>query len=76
MMFQLFNVFNARSDERNALRAIFHNRWLWSALGLSLGLHAAVIHVPFLQSAFSTVAMSLRDWLCCAAVASSVLLAS
>jgi Ca2+-transporting ATPase len=29
--------------------------------------------VPFLQRAFSTVSLSLADWLTCAAVASSVL---
>jgi len=40
---------------------------------LSLLLQAAVIYVPFLQQAFSTVALGARDWLVCAAVASSVL---
>ena len=39
----------------------------------SLALQAAVIYVPFLQNAFSTVALGARDWLVCAAVASSVL---
>ena len=73
MMFQLFNVFNARSDERSAFDGLFHNQWLWGALGLSLALHVAVIYVPFLQNAFSTVGLSLSDWLRCAAVASSVL---
>jgi Ca2+-transporting ATPase len=73
MMFQLFNVFNARSDERSAFRGLFQNRWLWAAVAFSLLLHVAVIYVPFLQSAFSTIKLSLRDWLLCAAVASSVL---
>jgi len=73
VMFQLFNVFNARSDERSAFQGLFHNVWLWSALGLSLVLQIAVIHVPFLQSAFSTVSLTLQDWLRCVAVASSAL---
>ena len=60
MMFQLFNVFNARSDERSAFIGIFQNQWLWGAVGVSLALHVAVIYVPFLQNAFSTV--SLSDW--------------
>ena len=34
---------------------------------------AAVVHVSLLQRAFSTVGLSLGDWLRCAAVASSVL---
>ena len=73
MLFQLFNVFNARSDERSAFRGLFDNRWLWAAIGLSLALHAAVVYVPVLQHAFSTVSLSVDDWLRCALVASSVL---
>jgi len=73
MMFQLFNVFNARSDERSAFHGLFHNAWLWGAIGLSLVLHTLVIYVPFLQSAFATTSLSARDWAFCAAVASSVL---
>jgi Ca2+-transporting ATPase len=42
-------------------------------VALSLLLQAAVIYVPFLQQAFSTEALGARDWLVCAAVASSVL---
>ena len=41
--------------------------------GLSLLLQVAVIYVPFLQQAFSTVSLGAGDWLLCAAVASSVL---
>ena len=73
MLFQLFNVFNARSDERSAFSGLFHNHWLWGAVLLSLLLHMAVIYIPFLQQAFSTVSLSLSDWLRCVAVASSVL---
>jgi Ca2+-transporting ATPase len=72
-MFQLFNVFNARSDERSAFEGLFRNHWLWAAVGLSLMLHVAVIYVPFLQEAFSTTHLSPSDWLLCAGVASSVL---
>lgn len=74
MLFQLFNVFNARSDERSAFsRDLFRNHWLWAAVGLSIFLHAAVIYTPILQEAFSTTGLSAGDWLHCAAVASSVL---
>ena len=73
MAFQIFNVFNARSDERSAFSGLFCNRWLWVAVALSVALHIAVIHLPFLQHAFSTVSLSGRDWLTCVAVASSVL---
>jgi P-type Ca2+ transporter type 2C len=73
VMFQLFNVLNARSDEKSAFGELFGNHWLWAAIGLSLLLHAAVIYLPFLQQAFSTVSLSALDWLRCAAVASAVL---
>jgi len=73
MLFQMFNVLNSRSDDRSAFQGLFHNAWLWGALGLSIALQVAVIYVPFLQSAFSTVSLNLSDWVRCVAVASSVL---
>jgi Ca2+-transporting ATPase len=73
MLFQMFNVLNSRSDERSAFQGLLHNVWLWGALGLSIVLQVAVIYVPFLQNAFSTVSLRLSDWLRCVAVASSVL---
>ena len=72
-LFQLFNVLNARSDERTAFSGFFANPWLWAAICFSLLLQAAVIYVPFLQQAFSTVSLSAGDWVICVAVASSVL---
>jgi Ca2+-transporting ATPase len=73
VFFSLFTVFNARSDERSAFAGLFSNRWLWGAVLLSLVLQVAVVYVPFLQQAFSTVGLSARDWLLCAGLASSVL---
>ena len=73
VFFSLFNVFNARSDERSAFVGLFTNKWLWGAVLVSLVLQAAVMYIPFLQHAFSTVSLSVGDWLRCAAVASSVL---
>ena len=73
VLFQLFNVLNARSDERSVFVRLFTNHWLWKALGVSLLLQVVVIYTPLLQHAFGTVSLSLRDWLFCAAIASSVL---
>ncbi len=75
VMYQLFNVFNARSDERSAFSEMFTNKWLWFAVALSLLMQIAVVHVPFLQTAFSTTSLSFENWLTCAAVASSVIFA-
>jgi Ca2+-transporting ATPase len=73
MLFQLFNVLNARSDEQSAFQGLLTNPWLWSAVLLSLVLQLVVVYAPPLQPAFGTVALSFGDWLLCAAVASSVL---
>ena len=73
MLFQVFNVLNARSDEQSAFVHLFTNSWLWVALGVSLLLQVVVTYTPFLQRAFGTVSLSPQDWLFCVAVASSVL---
>jgi Ca2+-transporting ATPase len=73
IFFQLFNVFNARSDSESAFRGFFSNRWLWIAVSLSLALQCVVLYTPFLQRAFSTQALSGGDWLFCTLIASSVL---
>jgi Ca2+-transporting ATPase len=73
MMFQVFNVFNARSDERSVFSHLFTNHWLWTAIAMSLLLQVVVVYTPFLQRAFGTVSLSGSDWLFCVATASSVL---
>jgi Ca2+-transporting ATPase len=72
ILFQLFNVFNARSDRDSAFRRLFSNWWLWGAVVLSAALQFVVVYTPFLQQAFSTVALNARDWLECTVVASTV----
>ena len=66
-------MFNAHSDDQSAFIGMFSNAWLWGAIVLSLMLQVAVIYVPVLQKAFSTVSLSAGDWLRCAAAGSSVL---
>jgi Ca2+-transporting ATPase len=73
---QLFNVFNARSDERSAFASLFANRWLWGAVLLSIACHVVVLYVPFMRRAFGTDPLSALDWLRCAVAASAVLWAS
>ena len=61
MLFQLFNVFNARSDERSAFVGLFSaTAGCGRAIVLSLVLQWRVVYVPFLQQAFSTVSLSAR----------------
>jgi Ca2+-transporting ATPase len=73
VLFQMFNVLNARSDDRSAFVHLFTNRWLWAALAVSVVLQVVVVYVPFLQNAFGTTSLSAGDWLFCVVVASSVL---
>jgi Ca2+-transporting ATPase len=73
MLFQLFNVLNARSDERSAFVRLFTNGWMWGAIAGSLALQLLVVYVPFLQRAFGTSALTAADWMFSTAVASSVL---
>lgn len=73
VLFSMFIVFTSRSDEQSAFIGLFSNLWLWVAVGLSLLLQMAVVYLPFLQKPFSTVSLSLEDWLFCTVVASSVL---
>jgi Ca2+-transporting ATPase len=70
---QLFNALNARSDTVSAFERLFSNWRLYVAIGLSLVLQAAVVHLPLLNAGFGTVPLSLTEWAICAAMASSVL---
>jgi magnesium-transporting ATPase (P-type) len=70
---QLFNCFNARSDEKSAFRNLFVNQWLLAAVALSALLQVAVVNVEFLNVAFGTVPLTLKQWFVCAAMASAVL---
>jgi len=70
---QLFNSLNARSDTTSAFSRLFANRWLWGAIGLSVALQIAVVHVSFLNLAFGTTPLAVDQWLTCVAMASVVL---
>ncbi len=73
---QLFNCFNVRSETASAFHHVLANHWLWAAIGLSLVLQVAVVHLGFLNVAFSTAPLSLAEWGLCALMGSSVLWAS
>jgi P-type Ca2+ transporter type 2C len=61
--FEWFRAFNARSDERNVFKlGIFRNRWLVASVSLAVLLQMAAIYLPFLQTAFHTVPLSLDRW--------------
>ena len=51
------------------------NGWLLAAVGVGLALQVAVVYTPALQRAFGTVPLDATDWLFCAAVASTIVVA-
>jgi Ca2+-transporting ATPase len=64
VLFELFFVFNCRSETHSVFRAnAFRNKSLVLAVALSLVLQLAVIYVPFLQPLFRTVPLNTADWL-------------
>ncbi len=73
VMAQLFNAFASRSATETAFRDLTGNRYLLAAVGLSLALQVAVVHLSFMNTAFRTVPLSVGQWLACAAFGSSVL---
>ncbi|OKL53209.1 haloacid dehalogenase [Bowdeniella nasicola] len=70
---QLFNALNSRSDYGSAFRGFFSNHWLWGSIALAVVLQIAVVHLPFMQVAFSTEAMTTSQWLTAVGLASVVL---
>jgi Ca2+-transporting ATPase len=64
VLFELFFVFNCRSESRSVFRKRpFENKLLLGAVIISLLLQVAVIYLPFLQSLFQTVPLGGVDWL-------------
>jgi Ca2+-transporting ATPase len=75
VLYQFFNVFNARAEYDTAFNANFlSNGKLWLALASVLALQVLVVHWSPAQAIFGTTDMRLGDWLLGAVVASSVLL--
>ncbi|MEE4146807.1 MAG: calcium-translocating P-type ATPase, PMCA-type [Halieaceae bacterium] len=74
VLFQFFNMFNARSEYGSALnRHFFRNRWMWVSLGAVVALQVLVVHWGQAQLIFHTTDLAMTDWGLAVLVASSVL---
>ena len=63
VLFQFFNIFNARAEHDSAFgRQFFDNRRLWLALFGVVGLQFVVVHWAPAQAVFDTVDLMLADW--------------
>ena len=75
VLFQFFNVMNARFDVTTAFnRQLFDNRKLWWALAGVLVLQVVVVNWGPAQAVFDTVSLNLGDWALATGTAASVLL--
>ncbi len=61
--FEWLMAFSARSDEHTIFKlGVFRSRALVISIGIAVLLQVAVVYVPFLQTAFGTFPLTLRDW--------------
>jgi Ca2+-transporting ATPase len=61
--FSWLRVLNARSDEHTIFRlGILKNKWLLAGIATAILLQVVVIYVPFMQTAFQTVPLSIGKW--------------
>ncbi len=75
VLFQFFNVFNARSENASVFNAtFFRNAKLWSALAAVLAMQVLVVYWSPAQATFDTVALTAPDWGVSIMTAASVLL--
>lgn len=75
VLFQFFNIFNARNEHETAFnRQFFSNGKLWLALAAVVVMQAVVVHWGPAQLVFDTVDLTPGDWLLATGVASSALL--
>lgn len=63
VMFQMWNVFNARTAESIFKKTLWDNKWLLLAIASSILLQLIVVYTPWFQSWFNTVALKAIDWL-------------
>jgi Ca2+-transporting ATPase len=74
VVFQLFNVLNARNETGSVLRRASLENWrLWTALAVVAALQVGVVYSPPAQSLFRTGPLSATDWLVAISVGASIL---
>jgi len=75
VLFQFFNIFNARAEHGSAFnRQFFANSKLWLALAGVVLLQSIAVHWEPAQAIFDTVDLTPVEWMLAVVVASSVLL--
>jgi P-type Ca2+ transporter type 2C len=74
VLFQFFNLFNARNEYESAFNAqLFTNPMLWISVSATAVLQVIAVHWPPASLFFGTTGMLWEDWWIPIAVASSIL---
>ncbi|MFN8017989.1 MAG: cation-translocating P-type ATPase [Acidimicrobiales bacterium] len=74
VFFQIFNAFNARSEDATVFRReSLRNGKLWAALAVVAVLQVLAVHVDPVPQTFGTADLAAADWLVVLAVSSTVL---
>jgi len=74
VLFQVFNVFNARAEHGTVFtRDLFRNNKLWAAVTGVVVLQVLAVHVDPVQDVFGTTDLAGPDWLVAVGVASSII---
>jgi P-type Ca2+ transporter type 2C len=74
-MFQVFNAFNVRSHTQSIFKlGLFGNKYLTLAQFVSVFLLILATTLPFMQTALSTVSLSVMDWVSIVAITSTILI--
>jgi Ca2+-transporting ATPase len=75
VLFQFFNIFNARAEHGSAFNRQFsRNGRLWAALAAVVLLQVIAVHWAPAQAIFDTIDLTLAEWALAALVSSSTLL--
>ncbi len=75
VLFQFFNIFNARAEQGSAFNAqFFSNGKLWLALSAVVLLQIVAVHWKPAQAIFDTIDLTLSEWMVATAVASTTLI--
>ncbi|KAJ1675579.1 hypothetical protein EV182_000992, partial [Spiromyces aspiralis] len=60
---EMFNAMNSLSENESLLQLpLWKNMYLIYAITLSMALHMAILYVPFLNTVFSVVPLTLYEW--------------
>jgi P-type Ca2+ transporter type 2C len=76
VMFQMFHVFNSRSELRSVFRTpVLTNRFLFFSVIAAFTAHLAVIYLQPLQLVFRTTPLTLIHWVVVVVAAGTVTIA-